>query len=99
MGFAEGDSASSKMTISKYRAAILVFIVGFALGLSVFVASRLFVRAILNGDAVVAAEELASQLAEGKTPEASASLSAVVRYTYFDASGKVAASDAPGSAS
>ena len=51
-------------------------------------ASRLFVRAILNGDAVVAAEELASQLAEGKTPEASASLSAVVRYTYFDASGQ-----------
>ena len=59
------------MTISKYRAAIVVFLVGFALGLSVFVASRLFVRTILSSDAIVAAEELAARLAEGKAVEAS----------------------------
>ena len=87
------------MTIPKYRAAIVVFLVGFALGLSVFVASRLFVRAILSGDAIAAAEELASQVAEGKNPEAGASLSTVVRYTYFDADGKVVSSGTPGNAS
>src|SRR5262245_7220121 len=41
----------STMTIPKYRAAFLVFFVGFALGLSVFVASRLFVRSVLDSDA------------------------------------------------
>src|SRR5690349_10183119 len=83
------------MTHSKYRAVFVVFLVGFALGLSVFVASRLFVRAILSGDAIAAAEELASQLAEGKTPAASASLSTVIRFTYFDTAGKVISSGAP----
>ena len=48
------------MTISKYKAVIVVFFVGFALGLSVFVASRLFVRSILSSDAIAAAEELAA---------------------------------------
>ncbi len=84
------------MTIPKYRAAIVVFLVGFALGLSVFVASRLFVRTILSGDAIAAAEELAAQLADGKTIETSGALSSVIRYTYFDLNGKVLASDAPG---
>ena len=52
------------MTLAKFRTAILVFIVGFALGLSVFVASRMFVRAILSNDAIAAAEHLAAQLAD-----------------------------------
>jgi hypothetical protein len=58
------------MTISKYKAAIVVFFVGFALGLSVFVASRLFVRSILSSDAIAAAEELATQFAEGRSSPA-----------------------------
>ena len=76
------------MTIPKYRAAIVVFLVGFALGLSVFVASRLFVRAILSGDAIAAAEELASQLAQGKNPEAGASLSTVPSCALFPPSAR-----------
>src|ERR1700752_488793 len=84
------------MTIPKFRAAIVVFLVGFALGLSVFVASRLFVRAVLTGDAIAAAQELATELAEGNPVETSGTLSAVVRYTYFDLSGNIVASDAPG---
>ena len=95
MGFPDRRSAGSPMTIPKYRAAIVVFLVGFALGLSVFVASRLFVRSVLSSDAVAAAEELAAQLAAGKPIEASGALSSVVRYTYFDLSGNVVASDAP----
>lgn len=84
------------MTISKYKAVILVFFVGFALGLSVFVASRLFVRSILSSDAIVAAEELATQFAEGKPIATSGALSSVVRYTYVDANGRVVASGNPG---
>ena len=83
------------MTIPKFRAAIVVFLVGFALGLSVFVASRMFVRSVLSSDAVAAAEELATQLAAGKPIEASGALSSVVSYTYFDLAGNVVASDAP----
>ena len=84
------------MTIPKFRAAILVFIVGFALGLSVFAASRMFVRSILSGDAIAAAEELAGQLAAGKPAEASGTLSSIVRYTYFDPDGRVIVNAAPG---
>jgi len=84
------------MTIPKFRAAILVFIVGFALGLSVFAASRMFVRSILSGDAIAAAEELAGQLAAGKPAEASGALSSIVRYTYFDPDGRVVANASPG---
>ena len=69
------------MTIAKFRAAILVFLVGFSLGLSVFVASRLFVRAILSNDAIAAAEHLAAQLADGKPGTSGGALSSVVRYT------------------
>ena len=97
MGFAEAAQRGPPMTIPKFRAAILVFLVGFALGLSVFVASRLFVRAILSGDAIAAAEELATQLAdEASAVEPSGALSSVVRYTYFDLDGKVVASDVAG---
>ena len=84
------------MTIPKFRAAIVVFLVGFALGLSVFVASRLFVRAILSSDAIAAAEELAAATrAKASRSRASGALSSIVRYTYFDLGGKVVASDAP----
>ena len=84
------------MTIPKFKAAILVFLVGFALGLSVFVASRMFVRSILSSDAIAAAEALAIELAENKPGEPAGTLSSVVRYTYFDLHGKVIESSAPG---
>src|SRR5689334_9630121 len=83
------------MTIPKYRAALLVFLVGFSLGLSVFVATRLFVRVILTNDALAAAGELAADLANGKDPKAGVSLSTVVRYTWFDTDGKAVDSGAP----
>ena len=50
------------MSIPKFRAAIIVFIVGFALGVSVFAATRLFVRSVLNGDALQAARELGAEV-------------------------------------
>ncbi len=99
MGFAGGNPVGLPMTISKYRAVIVVFLVGFSLGLSVFVASRLFVRAILSGDAIATAETLAAQLAEGRPVESTGALSSIVRYTYFDLAGKVVASDAMAGAS
>jgi diguanylate cyclase (GGDEF)-like protein len=77
------------MTIAKLRAALLVFFVGFALGLSVFAASRLFVRSVLSADATTTAEELAYRLAEQNPVEASGTLSTVIRYTRFDAAGRV----------
>jgi diguanylate cyclase (GGDEF)-like protein len=80
------------MTISKYRAVIVVFVVGFALGLSVFVASRLFVRAFLSGDAIAAAEELAGQLADGRTVIPTGAVSSVIKYTYYDLDGYIIAS-------
>ncbi len=83
------------MTISKFRAAIIVFIVGFALGLSVFVASRLFVRSVLNSDAIAAAEQAAAQLAEEKAVEPTGAFSSIVSYTYVDLAGNVVASAAP----
>src|SRR5215207_7197043 len=83
------------MTLAKFRAAILVFVVGFALGLSVFIASRMFVRAILSNDAIAAAEELAPELADGEAGSTGA-LSCVVRYSYFDLDGRVVASESPG---
>jgi len=86
------------MTIAKFRAAILVFLVGFTLGLSVFVASRMFVRSILSNDAITAAEHLAAQLAHGKPGTSDGALSSVIRYSYFDLSGKVVASASLGGA-
>ncbi len=87
------------MTIPKFRAVIVVFLVGFALGLSVFVASRMFVRSVLNGDAIAAAEGVAAELAAGEPVEsATGVLSSVVRYTYFDLNGNVIASASPGGA-
>ena len=83
------------MTMSKYRAVIAVFIVGFALGLSVFVASRLFVRSVLSGDAIAAAEEVATKLARGTAVVSTGTLSSVVTYTYFDLKGNVLASAMP----
>lgn len=83
------------MSIPKLRAVIVVFIVGFALGASVFVASRLFVRSVLNGDAILAAEALASDLGSGRSVAMSAALSSIVRYTYFDVDGNVVDSAAP----
>ena len=85
------------MTLAKFRAAILVFLVGFALGLSVFVASRMFVRAVLSNDAIAAAEHLATELADGKPVATDGALSSVVRYSYFDLDGRVIASEAQGS--
>ena len=84
------------MPISKLRAAVIVFLVGFALGISVFAASRLFVRSVLNGDAVLAARELAANLAAHKPIGASGALSSVVRYTYFDRDGNVIDAATPG---
>ena len=80
------------MNRAKLRAAILVFLIGFALGLSAFVASRMFVRAVLSNDAIAAAEELAAQLAAGKPIQASGALSSVIRYSYFDAGGGIVTS-------
>ncbi len=84
------------MSIPKFRAAVIVFLVGFALGISVFAASRLFVRSVLDGDAIVAAQELAANLARGRPIAASAALSSVVRYSYFDLDGNVIESAVPG---
>ena len=85
------------MTVAKFRAAILVFLVGFALGLSVFVASRLFVAPVLSNDAIAAAEQLATQLAAGKPIEASGALSSVDPLQLLRrCGGKVVASESPG---
>ncbi len=84
------------MSITKFRAAIIVFVVGFALGASVFLASRLFVRSVLNNDAMLAAEELAADLGIGRSIDTSAALSSVIRYTYFDLNGTVIESASPG---
>jgi diguanylate cyclase (GGDEF)-like protein len=85
------------MSIPKFRAAIVVFIVGFALGVSVFAASRLFVRAVLNDDAIRVAQELAADVASGKPITASAALSSVERYSYYNLDGDIIESAAPGS--
>ena len=74
------------MNVRKLRAASLVFLVGFALGLSVFAASRLVVRSVLSADAAGAAAELAAHLAAGGTAEIG-NLNAVARYAYFDPAG------------
>ena len=62
------------MTVSKLRAAFVVFLIGFALGVSMFAASRLFVRSVLSADATAAAAELASRLAAGEPIEGSGTL-------------------------
>ncbi len=83
------------MPISKFRAAIAVFLVGFALGISVFAASRLFVRSVLNGDAIHAAEELAGRVGQHRATGAGTALSAIVRYTHFDLDGNLVESAEP----
>ena len=77
------------MKVTKFRAALIVFLVGFALGVSVFAASRLFVRSVLSADAVSAAEELAARLSNAEPVEAAGTLSSVTRYTHFDTGGAV----------
>jgi diguanylate cyclase (GGDEF)-like protein len=77
------------MNMPKFRAALIVFLVGFALGLTVFAASRLFVRSVLTADATAAAEELARRLADGSEIEATGPLSIISRYTHLDATGAV----------
>ena len=86
------------MTLPKLRAAIIVFLIGFTLGLSVFAASRLFVRSVLTADAISAAQELAGRLTSGAPVEAAGTLSSVVRYTYFDTRGGIVESRALGDA-
>ena len=89
------------MKVTKFRAALIVFLVGFALGVSVFAASRLFVRSVLSADAVSAAEELAARLSNAEPVEAAGTLSSVTRYTHFDTGGAVieSRSVAPGGGS
>jgi diguanylate cyclase (GGDEF)-like protein len=77
------------MTAQKLRATILVFIVGFALGLSVLASSRLVIRSVLGADLELAAGEVAQQLAEDDRVAATSALSSVLRYSYFDANGEL----------
>ena len=77
------------MNTPRFRAALIVFLVGFALGLSVFAASRLFVRSVLSAEATAAAQELASRLASGQDIDGSGVLSIVTRYAYLDLNGAV----------
>jgi len=77
------------MTVSKPRAAIIVFLIGFLLGLSVFAASRLLALSMLADDAILAAEEVAARLSAGEQVEATGALSAVLGYTRFDSNGTV----------
>jgi hypothetical protein len=77
------------MSLPKLRAALVVFLIGFALGVSVFAASRLVVRSVLSADAVSTAEELAARLAGGENVEATGTLSHVIRYTWLNANGDV----------
>jgi diguanylate cyclase (GGDEF)-like protein len=72
------------MTASKLRVAIVVLLVGSALGTAVFGASQLVVRSMLNADAVSTAEALADRLA-GDDDVPADRISAVQRYVYFDA--------------
>src|SRR5688500_3565734 len=76
------------MTVSKLRAAIVVLVVGSALGIAVFGASRLFVRSILNAEAVSTAETLADRRG-GENNAPADRVSAVQRYVCFDAEGVV----------
>lgn len=84
------------MTVAKLRAALVVFLLGFALGVAVFATSRMVVRSILSSDAVSTAEALATELAQGKPVEPNAAVASIVRYTYFDAAGKVITNAEPG---
>jgi diguanylate cyclase (GGDEF)-like protein len=77
------------MTVPKSRAAVIVFVIGFALGLSVFASSRLLVRSVLGADMEGAAVELASRLAGQGPVEATGRLSSVVRYAVFGSDGKL----------
>ncbi len=83
------------MTVPKLRAAIVVLLVGSALGLSVFAASRLFVRSTLGAAAVSAAEAMAERLAAGDEAAAGGALSSVTRYSYRDLDGRVLDSSEP----
>jgi diguanylate cyclase (GGDEF)-like protein len=71
------------MTVPKLRAAIVALVVGLALGLSVFAASRLFVRAVLGGEAVSAARELSERLADGQDPAAERLPSPIVSFAFI----------------
>ena len=77
------------MNVPKLRAAVVVFFVGFALGLSVFAASRLFVRSVLSADASSAVEDLARRIAGSETIDSTGNLGAVVRYSYFRPDGSL----------
>lgn len=87
------------MTAQKFRATVLVFIIGFALGLSVFASSRLVVRSVLGADVELAATELAAQLATDDGVATSGALSSVLRYSYFDTNGELIRSVDLGSSS
>jgi len=76
------------MSNPKLRATIVVLIVGVALGVSVFAASRLFLRPMLIADAHSAAEELARRIGAGDAVEANGALASVVRYVQFDSGGE-----------
>jgi len=76
------------MSNPKLRATIVVLIVGVALGVSVFAASRLFLRPMLIADAHSAAEELARRIGAGDAVEANGTLASVVRYVQFDSGGE-----------
>jgi diguanylate cyclase (GGDEF)-like protein len=75
------------MNGTKLRATLIVFLVGFALGLSVFAASRLFVRSVVSAEAKAVAEELSRRIAAGDAIEPSGSLASLMRYTRFDENG------------
>ena len=77
---------------SKVRTALIVFLIGFALGISVFAASRLSVRSVLQADAAEAGAALAGRLASGDIP-APGEIPRIVAYTYRDMDGAVVASD------
>lgn len=77
------------MNGSKLRATLIVFLVGFALGISVFAASRLFVQSVVNADARATAEELSRRIAAGEPVEATGMLTSLVSYAWFDENGNV----------
>jgi diguanylate cyclase (GGDEF)-like protein len=77
------------MNVPKLRAALVVFFVGFALGVSVFAASRLFVRSVLTSDARSAVEDLAERIGAGDEIEPTGNLGAIARYSYFRPDGSL----------
>ena len=87
------------MTLAKLRAALLVFLIGFALGLSVFAACRLVARSVLTDEARSVAEQLAERLGRAEDVDAGSTPSSVVRYSFLDNDGNEVESFArPGAA-